>query len=304
MKEAKDQISGEYLSILISFTSGGGEASLQQGYELGRSALEARLGLLQVADAYAVALTELLKPISEEGARLIAATRELLSTSLAPFEMTHRGYQESIARLMRMNLALERRSAELAISNRELEAFSYTVSHDLRAPVRIMGGFAKTVLEDSGEVLDERSREHLARITDYAQRTGQLIEGLLSLSQYSRVEVTRSTVSLSGMAQSILQDLYNQNPSRQVEVSIAEGITAQGDAQLLHVVMSNLLANAWKYTAKTPQAKIEFGMTAKDGKSVYFIKDNGAGFDMKYADRLFGPFQRLHPSSQFEGNGV
>ena len=304
MKNTKDQINGEYLSTLISFLSGTGEAGLQRGYELGRRALDARLGVLQVAEAYVTAMSEILTPLSEESARTLASTRELLSTSLAPYEMTHRGYQESIAKLMKLNVALEQQAGELTAVNRELEAFSYTVSHDLRAPIRVMEGFAKILLEDYGKQLDEKGREYLSRVIDSARRMGQLVEGLLSLSRFSRQVLTRSSVELSQIARAIFQELRSTQPTRHVVVSIAENVTVQGDQQLLQVAMSNLLTNAWKFTAKKVDAKIEFGMSTQDGNPVYFVKDNGAGFDMKYADKLFGPFQRLHSATQFEGTGV
>ena len=297
MKDAKHQITEEYLATLISFLSGAGEFGLQRGYELGRSALETKLGLLMVAEAYVVALTEVLTPVSQESARTIAATRELLSTSLAPFEMTHQGYRESISKL-------ESQATELNSVNRELETFSYAVSHDLRAPLRTMASYAQILLEDYGKQLDEKGRQHLTRIVDSAHRMAQLIEGLLSLSRFSRQEPTRSSVDLSQMARTIIQEIQSAKPDRQVSILIAENVMAQGDQQLLHVVMTNLLTNAWKFTAKKADASIEFGMTTTDGKSVYFVKDNGAGFDMKFVDKLFGAFQRLHSTAQFEGTGV
>jgi light-regulated signal transduction histidine kinase (bacteriophytochrome) len=304
VKDAKDRISEEYQTTLNSFLLEAGEAVLQRGYELGREALEAKLGLLDVTESYVIALTEILTPISKESARAVSATREFLFTSLAPFEMTHRGYQDSISKLLKMNMALEQQAAKLSAVNRELETFSYTVSHDLRAPLRAIVGFSQILLEKNREQLDKEGRQHLSWVADSARRMGELVQGLLSLSKFSRQTLSRSTVDLSQMVDSIVQDLQNANPARQIDVSITKNVTVQADQQLLHIAMTNLLANAWKFTANKVDVEIEFGMIKKDDKDTYFLKDNGAGFDMKYVDKLFGPFQRLHSEAQFEGTGI
>ncbi|AKJ30962.1 sensory box histidine kinase [Caldimonas brevitalea] len=194
---------------------------------------------------------------------------------------------------------LERQAAE-----RELESFSYTVSHDLRAPIRVVEGFTKILKEDYGRSLDRIGNDHLDRVLGAAARMNGMIDALLALSQLSAKPVQQQPVNLTQLATYILDDLKRQSPERAVEVHIRPGMTAQGDPTLLRVVLDNLLGNAWKYSAKRDKAVIEFGCTQQDGRTVYHVRDNGAGFDMRFADRLFGVFQRLHSASDFQGTGV
>jgi light-regulated signal transduction histidine kinase (bacteriophytochrome) len=304
MKAPVEQIRETYLSLVNSALSETNEAILHRAYEFGRNAVDSKLGILEVTDAYVSALVEILQQTSPESARAIEATRELLSTSLSPFEMTHRGYRDSILRLKEMNKDLEQQAKDLKAANQELEAFSYTVSHDVRSPIGGIESLAEIMLEDYGKQLDEQGRAYLSEMSASARKTLELVEGLLSLSQFGRQELVRSDVDLSHMARMIIRDLQKENTVRQVTVSIADGLIAQGDQKLLYAVMSNLLGNAWKYTSHQKNAKIEFGVFEKDRKSIYFVKDNGAGFDMKLAAKLFAPFQRLHSASQFQGSGI
>jgi PAS domain S-box-containing protein len=199
---------------------------------------------------------------------------------------------------------LRQRTLELEAANKELESFSYSVSHDLRAPLRSMDGFSQALLEDYSDKLDDEGRDYLKRIQDSAGNMAQLIDDMLELSRLTRVSMRLGTVNLSELAESIAAELKKAQPKRHVEVSIAPGLVAYGDAKLLRVVLENLLDNAWKFTAKIPHARIEGGITEHDGREVYFVRDNGAGFDMAYADKLFVPFQRLHRTTEFPGTGV
>jgi signal transduction histidine kinase len=199
---------------------------------------------------------------------------------------------------------LKQRTLELEAANKELESFSYSVSHDLRAPLRSMDGFSQALLEDYSDKLDDEGRDYLKRIQDSAGNMAQLIDDMLELSRLTRVSMRLGTVNLSELAESIAAELKKAQPKRHVEVSIAPGLVAYGDAKLLRVVLENLLDNAWKFTAKIPHARIEGGITEHDGREVYFVRDNGAGFDMAYADKLFVPFQRLHRTTEFPGTGV
>ena len=196
------------------------------------------------------------------------------------------------------------RTVELAAANKELEAFSYSVSHDLRAPLRAIDGFSKAVLEDYADKLDAEGRDHLQRVRRGAQRMGGLIDNLLMLSQVSRAEMHRKKVDLSALTAAVLGRLEQSEPDRKVDQIVASGVNVEGDSQLLEIVMDNLLGNAWKYTGKTESPRIEFGVTEQDGETAYFVKDNGVGFNMKYAAKLFGPFQRLHKEEDFTGTGV
>lgn len=195
-------------------------------------------------------------------------------------------------------------TAQLQIANKELESFAYSVSHDLRAPLRTMDGFSQALLEDYADILDEEGQDHLRRVRAASQRMGRLIEDILGLSRLMRQDMNRQVVDLSALAGEIAAEIQQAQPDRQVEFVINEGVTANGDAHLLGVVLDNLLRNAWKYTCLHPSARIEFGMTQHNGEKVYFVRDDGAGFDMAYADRLFGAFQRLHSETEFEGTGI
>src|SRR6266702_479796 len=206
--------------------------------------------------------------------------------------------------LQERNEALRRNAAELLAANTELDAFAYSVSHDLRAPLRSIDGFSQVLLEDYGERLDEGGRDSLQRVRVASQRMATLIDDLLKLARVTRTEMRTERVDLSGMAREIVLDIERTAPDRQVEFAIAPGLEAQGDSRLLRVVLDNLLRNGWKYTAKRPQPRVEFTAQDENGDRVFVVKDNGAGFDMKYADKLFGVFQRLHSTAEFEGTGV
>jgi len=211
-------------------------------------------------------------------------------------------------RLRALNAELEarvaQRTAELETANRELEAFSYSVSHDLRAPLRSIDGFSQAVLEDYADRLDAVGQDYLRRVRAATQRMGRLIDDLLKLARVARSEFRRERVDLSAMARAIARDLQKAEPERDVEFVMADGVYAEGDSHLLRLALQNLLHNAWKFTAKKPRATIEFGVLDRGGPPVYFVRDDGAGFDMAYAGKLFGAFQRLHSTSEFEGTGI
>jgi signal transduction histidine kinase len=206
--------------------------------------------------------------------------------------------------LQERNDELRRNAAELEAANSELDAFSYSVSHDLRAPLRSIDGFSQVLLEDYAARLDEAGRDSLQRVRAASQRMGTLIDDLLKLARVTRAEVRSEVVDLSSLAREIVGELQRSAPERQVDCVIAPGLTARGDPRLLRVVLDNLLRNGWKYTAKQPQPRIEFGASEGDGGRTFMVRDNGAGFDMKYKDKLFGVFQRLHSAEEFEGTGV
>jgi PAS domain S-box-containing protein len=203
-----------------------------------------------------------------------------------------------------LNDELRRHVLDLETANRELEAFSYSVSHDLRAPLRSIDGFSLALLEDYAGKLDVEGKDYLDRVRSATQRMAQLIDDLLKLSRVSRYEMKRERLDLSAVATQIAGRLRNSRPERAAEFNVADDLVAYGDDRLLTIVLENLFANAWKFTAKKPQTVIEFGATLLDGNAAYFVRDNGAGFDMAYADKLFNPFQRLHRETEFPGTGV
>src|SRR5437762_3409732 len=195
-------------------------------------------------------------------------------------------------------------NAQLELTNQELETFSYSVSHDLRAPVRSIDGFSAILEQDYSDKLDERGRDCLHRVRAAAQRMFTLIDSLLILSRVTREEMRQDVVDLSAIARSIAADLHRTQPQRSVEFIIPPGLIAVGDGSLVRVALENLLGNAWKFTSRQPVPQIEFGAVAQAGANVFFVRDNGAGFDMMYADKLFGAFQRLHTTDEFPGTGI
>jgi two-component system NtrC family sensor kinase len=230
------------------------------------------------------------------------------------FEDEHRRIREE---LLRSELvASEERAAremaetraalagELERKNAELEAFSYSVSHDLRAPLRGIDGFSQALLEDYGPALDEQGRGYLQLVREGAQRMNELIDDLLQLSKVGRQDLRREPTDLTGMARAVAEALRQREPERQVEVVIAADVTVVADQGLMRVLLENLFGNAWKFTARSKAPRVEFGSEPKDGARVYFVRDNGAGFDMAYAKKLFRPFQRLHKESEFPGTGI
>jgi signal transduction histidine kinase len=210
--------------------------------------------------------------------------------------------------MTQLNIDLERRvrerTAQLEMTNSELESFCYSVSHDLRGPLRAIDGFGQALTDELAGKLSADAQRYFDRIRAGTQRMGQLIEDLLNLSKVSRGALEYREVDLSALANGVIRDLKVQDPHRQVDISVWEGIRVNGDARLLRAALENLLGNAWKFTGKTESARIEVGTMRDGNRSVYFVRDNGAGFDMAYADKLFGAFQRLHGMEEFPGTGI
>lgn len=233
---------------------------------------------------------------ADEPGRFVAIVDDITARKRVQQELDrHREHLEEL---------VDERTTELRAANKELETFSYSVSHDLRAPLRSIDGFSMALLEDYSDKIDEEGRDYLNRVRNSAQTMSNLIDDLLELSRLTRSEFKREEVDLSVISSGVLSELAAQEPKRNVETHIEEGITVSGDKRLLKVMMDNLIGNAWKYTGNEEMPKIEIGQMDKNGASVYYIRDNGAGFDMKYADKLFGAFQRLHSPQDFPGTGV
>lgn len=216
--------------------------------------------------------------------------------------------RESENKVQLLNSDLEQRvnerTSQLDAVNQELEAFAYSVSHDLRAPLRAMSGLSQALGEDYGDKLDETGKDYIGRIAIACKQMGNLIDDLLALSRITRTEIVRMEVNLSDVAETIAEELQDSAPGRNVEFKIQPNVVAHGDTTLLRTVLENLIGNSWKYSSKKPHATIEFGTTGADSQPTYFVRDDGAGFNMQYAEKLFKPFQRLHRATEFEGTGV
>jgi light-regulated signal transduction histidine kinase (bacteriophytochrome) len=208
----------------------------------------------------------------------------------------------------RVNEELEQRvidrTRQLEAANRELESFAYAVSHDLRAPLRSLSGYSQILHDAAGAQLDESSRKHLQRIQEACQRMAALIDDLLKLSRLSRSEFNPRPVNLSQIAQEAANAVREHHPGYEVQLAVEPDLAVTGDPRLLRIALENLLGNAWKYTARTSRPRVEVGHQIQAGEAVYFVRDNGVGFDMAYASKLFVPFQRLHTESQFAGTGI
>jgi PAS domain S-box-containing protein len=230
---------------------------------------------------------------TEDGTWVSSAIRDITTRKRA---------EEAVREL---NESQQRQAAQLEAANKELEAFSYSVSHDLRAPLRSIDGFSLALVEDYAGKLDEHARNYLERIRAATQRMAQLIDDLLNLSRISRSDMSRQAVDLSAIANSILAEFRQHEPARLVECIVPDAVVVNGDPRLLQVVLENLLGNAWKFTGKMAHAIIELGVEQHDGDdTTYFVRDDGAGFDMAFAGKLFGPFQRLHTTREFPGTGI
>jgi signal transduction histidine kinase len=221
-------------------------------------------------------------------------------------EVAERKSAEEALRLLNQSLEqrVAQRTRQLEQANKELEAFSYSVSHDLRAPLRAIDGFSQALEKSLDAQIGEKDRDYLGRVHRASRRMGQLIDDMLHLSHISRKEVRKAPVDVTALARDIADDLRQRDPARQVEFAIEEGMRIEADAKLIRIVLENLLANAWKFTSRKAQAKIDVGTGPQDDGKTIFVRDNGAGFDMEYAHKLFSPFQRLHDASEFEGSGI
>jgi light-regulated signal transduction histidine kinase (bacteriophytochrome) len=310
MSEA-DTLVTRYTVALRTHLADSSETVLHSAYALGRTAAADGLGVVDIAMLHNDTLQQAITATgAAPTAAMIGKASEFLFECLAPYEMMLSGYSESNANLVASNGRLLETQASLETVNQELESFSYSVAHDLRAPLRSVVGFSLALLEDHGDQLDEEGRRFLRYLQEAARDMTQLIDALLTLSRVARGELRRELVDVSGLASKVLATLAAGQPERRVRVSVEPGLTARCDPNLLAIVLENLIGNAWKFTSGRADAHIEVGCVDDDsqpnwdGQPTWFVRDNGAGFDMTYAGRLFGVFQRLHSETEFQGTGI
>jgi signal transduction histidine kinase len=288
-------------------TKPGKGTTVSLGKTLPRAALEVTPAVLRrIADALATARSE--SPLEEMRAHnqeLLAALDQLRQRD-EELSRVNQELAETNSGMIAVYSDLEQKHRDLEAVNQELEAFSYSVSHDLRGPLRSIDGFSQALLEDYADRLDDGGKKYLSRVRESAQGMGELIDGLLALAQVTRSELRREVVDMSRLARDIGVRLQKRDSgsARRVEFQVEEGLCAEGDARLLANVLDNLLGNAWKFTSKRSEARIEVGRSLQGDVPAFFVRDNGAGFDMTYANKLFGAFQRLHAATEFEGHGI
>ena len=285
----------DYAANLRAYLAEPDESARAAAYEIGRAAMDNGAGVIDIVGAHAEAVASILD--ASPAAAISARSVPFLIECLAPLEMAQRGFMEA-------NHTLQERTRQLEGANRELESFAYSVSHDLRAPLRAIDGFGATVLEDCGPLLDDAGRFAIERIRANASRMGRLIEDMLHLAGMSHDELRPCPTDLSALATEIVAELREQQPDRHLDVRIADGLVADADPDFMRIALANLLGNAFKFTGSQAAPRIDFASETRDGEVVYHVRDNGAGFDMAYADQAFRPFERLHSQDEFEGTGI
>ncbi|MFY9780947.1 MAG: ATP-binding protein [Candidatus Baltobacteraceae bacterium] len=249
------------------------------------------------------AIMNILEDFADEKRQLELGQRATLNL-LEEIDTERARAEAALLELRQTVESLRKAKAAVEAANKELDAFSYSAAHDLRAPLRGIEGFSEALLEEYDDKLEEQGRVYLRHVQACARQMAELIEGLLTLSRLARGELQRAEVDLSELARNTLDRLQSEAPGRHVEIVVQDGISAIGDKRLLGAALDNLLGNAWKFTAKRAAGRVEFGARASDGVTAYFVRDNGVGFDMQYAGKLFGVFQRLHSAQEFEGTGI
>lgn len=288
-----------YTPIIFITALGKSDEHLFHGYDVGAVDYLTKPVVPEVLRSKVAVFVELSKKSA-----MLKKQAEILHDKNVELEQAIAQLRSAEDEIRMLNLNLEKRVRELSAANKELDAFSYTVSHDLRAPLIRMDGFTRALLEQYAGKLDDQGKLYLERVRSASQRMCQLVDDLLDFSRVSRADMRVEQLDLSDVVRAIVADIQSRNPERAVGFVIEDGVTAVGDLALARIVLVNLLENAWKFTRKQPQARIEFGRTFQNGVPIYFVRDNGAGFDPAYSHKLFTPFDRLHSPADFEGTGI
>jgi len=295
MRTKVTKFEADYRSSLQDCLNGAGELALQHGYELGRQAIMDGQGVMDILSAQQKVLLECLAGAKtvNDCINIVKSSQNFLTECLAPFELTHRGFLE-----------VESLNIKLEAANKDLESFSYSVSHDLRAPLRAIDGYSRMILRKQEKHFDKETLRQFNLIKNNVKTMGYLIDGLLAFSRFGKQKILKENLDIEGIIKDVWQNLLVSNPGRSMTLFI-EGIRpGMGDRSLIQEVFSNLLDNAVKYTRTRCITRIETGSLVKDNETVYYVRDNGVGFEMKYYDKLFGIFQRLDSADEYEGTGL
>ncbi|HTK82642.1 MAG TPA: ATP-binding protein [Bacteroidota bacterium] len=309
-----DELEEQYKSSLRSYLIRRDEESLFQAYELSRQMLASGSGVMEILDHHQRMLAPLLpglpRPVDIE--RVLQNSHDFFCEILSPFEMIHRGFRETSATLVNNQIqraelehCVQQRTVQLQDANKELEAFSYSVAHDLRAPLRAIDGFTRVLLEDNATQLNEEGKHFLNLTRVSIRKMGELITDLLTFSRFSRNNhKALSTIDMKPFVQEIADELLKHESNRSIDIRIHDLPSIRGSAPMLRQVLINLISNAIKFTRDRSEPVIEIGSETREDGVVFHVKDNGAGFEMRYAHKLFNLFQRLHSTGSYEGTGV
>jgi light-regulated signal transduction histidine kinase (bacteriophytochrome) len=298
----RSELAASYTDALRNYIAKASESTLERAHELGRQAIESGLSSTDIVAAHHHALRELDLALGSEPTQ--GRKERFLIESLGPLEMTRHGYIEANRDLQRLFEEVSERTAELENANYELESFNYYISHDLRTSLQAVLGFSQTLEGHYGGELSAGAHRCVEQISNGARQMAELIDGLLSLAQIGGAPLDRRPVDLDALARKAISELAPQLADRRIEVAYRDVPIVRGDSVLLERLLVNLLANAVKFTGSRKRAKIEIGSCVKNGEQIIFVRDNGVGFDMKRARRLFGLFERLHSAEEFEGTGI
>ncbi|MCE5265854.1 MAG: two-component sensor histidine kinase [Deltaproteobacteria bacterium] len=295
MKSKLRKFEANYRNLLRDCLDGAGEIALKRGYELGRQAMLDGLGVMDVQSAQRKALLGLFAAATtvNDCVHLVESAQDFFAECLAPFEMTHRGFLE-----------VESLNNQLEAANKELESFSYSVSHDLRAPLRAIDGYSRMILRREEKNFDGETRRQFDSIRSNVDTMGHLIDDLLAFSRLGKQEMTKSRLDMEWMIRDVWQNLITIHPDRNMVLGVEGVQPGMGDRSLIREVFSNLLGNAVKFTRSREVTRIEVGSRVEGNETTYWIRDNGIGFDMQFHDKLFGVFQRLHSPNEYEGTGI
>lgn len=306
MKEKINDIIQDYLTTLQKYLIGKNEEYLHHAYNLGRDAYNSGVNLLEIANIHHTVLTKILEDnIPPDNIHeIITSVSNFYTEFISSFEMALRGFKEVNNLLRELYIELKTKSRKLEAANQELESFSYSVSHDLRAPLRAIDGYTRIIEEDYGSQFDAEGKRICGVIRVNTRQMNQLIDDLLAFSKLSRTEIQSSLIDITKLVNSVFNELTSPENRQRIifDIDVLPSIT--GDTAMIKQVWINLISNALKFSSKNNQAEIKIGFEQTDNEIIYFIKDNGVGFDMQYSDKLFGVFQRLHSTKEFEGTGV